>query len=67
MRNGWRRRPVILTRPDGSEVEYPSQNVASAGEKFKIMQTSISLLCRGVKQEIGGYKARFKDSSGPQA
>ena len=52
-------RPVIITRPDGTEVEYANQTVAARGES-QLGQAIISQLCRGVKKINRGYKARFK-------
>jgi hypothetical protein len=47
-------KPVIITRPDGLDVEYPSIQAAAVGEK--IAATQISWMCQNCK----GYKARFK-------
>lgn len=51
-------RPIIITRPDGSEVEYPSQ--AAAARDLKLHQSPISEMCRGYKKTHHGYKARWK-------
>lgn len=55
---------VMITRPDGTEMQYPSQSDAARNEH--IHQTYISELCRKVKQEYRGYKARFHDEPGSQ-
>jgi hypothetical protein len=60
MKNSRKPQVVVVTRPDGSEHEYPSQT--KAGEIEQITQSQISLLCRGYCDEIKGYKARFKDA-----
>lgn len=54
----WLTRAVILTRPDGTEVEYPSQSAAARAEGFR--QSPISEMCRGAKKGYRGYKARWK-------
>lgn len=54
-----RGKAVIITRPDGTEVEYASQSMAARGEKG-LAQSPISELCRGVKSDYLGFKARFK-------
>lgn len=52
-------RPIIITRPDGTEVEYPSQSAAAKIEP--IFQTYISAMCRKHVAMYAGYKARFKE------
>lgn len=54
-------KPIVVTRPDGTEVDYPSQSAAARGENLK--QSPISEMCRGVRANLKGYKARWKDSA----
>lgn len=49
---------VIMTSPDGSEVEYPSQSAAA--HALGLQQSPISEMCRGVKKHHKGFKARWK-------
>jgi hypothetical protein len=51
-------RPVIITRPDGTEVEYQSQSAAARAEPL-IQQSLISEMCRGKRASLHGYKARW--------
>lgn len=56
-------RAVIITRPDGTEIEYTSQSAAARAEG--LMQSPISEMCRGVRKAIKGYKARWKEAPPP--
>lgn len=58
MKNFEQNKPVTITRPDGTEVDYPSQSIAGRAEKLP--QSYISRLCRGVMLTYKGFKARFK-------
>lgn len=51
-------KPVIVTRPDGTEVEYPSGSAAAHGENLQPMD--ISLMANQRKAQTRGFKARFK-------
>lgn len=51
-------KPCIVTRDDGTEVEYESQRHATDAEG--IPQAYISRLCRGLDKTYKGMKARFK-------
>ena len=57
--------PVIVTRPDGTEVEYESQSEAARTENLH--QSPISEMCRGVKKTYRGYTARFKGPVGSKS
>lgn len=52
------KRAVIITKPDGTEVEYESQSEATRRER--LLQTKISAMCRGMLSIHRGHKARFK-------
>ena len=54
-------KPVIVTHPDGTEVEYVSQS--EAGRREPITHTDVSDLCRRRRKHVKGYKARFKTVS----
>jgi hypothetical protein len=52
---------VMITRPDGTEIEYASQSAAARGEGMT--QSPVSEMCRGVKKHHRGYKARWIESA----
>ena len=52
-------KPVIVTRPDGTEIEYESQRHATQGEG--IPQSYVSKLCNCKWPHWKQYKARFRD------
>lgn len=52
-------KPVVVTRADGTHIEYPSQSAAARGEKKD--QATISKLCLGIKKSVCGMRAQFKD------
>lgn len=50
---------IVITRPDGTEVEYPSQSAAARGEP-RITQSALSQLCRQPHgKKTNGYQARW--------
>ncbi len=49
---------MIMTMPDGKEVEYDSQSAAA--KAIGLDQSKISEMCRGYRDEIRGHRARFK-------
>lgn len=55
---------VIITRPDGTEIEYKSQSEASRREPIG-SQSKISQMCLGRIPQSNGFKARFKVIDGP--
>lgn len=56
------KKAVIITRADGTEIEYASQSEAARGEKL-VYQSIISKMCRGKQKDHMGIKARFKNVS----
>jgi hypothetical protein len=51
-------KPVIVTRPDGTETEYMSMRHATDGEG--IPQGYVSKLCNGRTPQWRGFRVRYK-------
>lgn len=54
------RKAVIVTKPDGTEVEFASGSAAA--REFNFTSMMVSQLANGKKDEYMGYKIRFKRS-----
>lgn len=57
------KKPVEITRPDGTTAQYESGSAASRAEH--ITQSDISAMCRGTMTAAKGKKARFIDTFTP--
>ena len=57
------KKPIIVTRPDGSEHEYQSQSAAALVEG--ISQSDLSEMCR-IGRKRNGFTAKFKPDDQPE-
>lgn len=51
-------KPVIVTKPDGTEQEFPSGSAAA--RELGLGHMEVSLMANGKKESLKGFKVRFK-------